>query len=82
MLVEVAQLRDQRYRVLRVAEPTGLSADGFDLDDIFAFSFQRTAAGGAVEGTFASTGTVPKLAEDLGARGISMEPSLFSRNGR
>ncbi|MGE0327939.1 MAG: FHA domain-containing protein [Polyangiaceae bacterium] len=82
LLVEVAQLRDQRYRVLRVAEPTGLSADGFDLDDIFAFSFQRTAAGGAVEGTFASTGTVPKLAEDLGARGISMEPSLFSRNGR
>ncbi|MCB9608589.1 MAG: Flp pilus assembly complex ATPase component TadA [Polyangiaceae bacterium] len=82
LLVEIAQLRDQRYRVLRIAEPAGLSADGFDLDDIFAFSFQRTAAGGAVEGTFASTGTVPKLAEDLGARGITMEPSLFSRNGR
>lgn len=82
LLVEVAQLRDQRYRVLRIAEPNGVAADGFDLDDIFAFSFQRTAAGGAVEGTFASTGTVPKLAEDLGARGVTMEPSLFSRNGR
>ncbi|MCA9626372.1 MAG: Flp pilus assembly complex ATPase component TadA, partial [Myxococcales bacterium] len=82
LLLEVAQLRDQRYRVLRIAEPNGLSADGFEVEDIFAFSFQRTAAGGAVEGTFASTGNVPRLAEDLGARGITMEPSLFTRNGR
>jgi pilus assembly protein CpaF len=82
LVIEVAQLRDHRFRVLRIAEPSGATVDGFELEDIFAFSFQRTAAGGAVEGTFAATGAVPRLAQELGSRGVPIEAGLFSRSSR
>jgi len=82
LVIEVAQLRDHRFRVLRIAEPSGATVDGFELEDIFAFSFQRTAAGGAVEGTFAATGAVPRLAPELGSRGVPIEAGLFSRSSR
>jgi pilus assembly protein CpaF len=77
--VEIAQLRDGRYRVLRVAELTGTSPDGFQLSDIFSFVADRTAAGGVIEGTFSPTGTPPRLVETLRARGIQIDTALFSR---
>lgn len=79
LVLEVAQLRDGRYRVLRVAELAASSPDGFQVADIFTFIADRTAAGGAIEGTFVSSGTPPRVAETLRARGIQLEPSLFSR---
>ena len=82
LAIEVAQLRDGRYRVLRVAELGGTSADGFQLGDIFSFVADRTAAGGAIEGTFVPSGNVPKIAETLRTRGIQVEAALFSRAGR
>jgi pilus assembly protein CpaF len=77
--VEIAQLRDGRYRVLRIAEITGTTPDGFQLSDIFSFVADRTAAGGVIEGTFSPTGTPPRLAEALRARGIQIDTALFSR---
>jgi pilus assembly protein CpaF len=79
LAIEIARLRDGRHRVLRVAE---LAADGgrVALRDIFTFTVERTAAGGALEGTFSPTGVVPGLLEDLAARGIPVDPSLFRRH--
>jgi len=77
--LEVAQLRDGRYRVVRVAEILGASAQGLELSDIFTFVADRTAAGGAIEGTFVPSGTVAHIAETLRARGIQLEAALFSR---
>lgn len=77
--LEVAQLRDGRYRVVRVAEILGTNAQGFELGDLFSFVADRTAAGGAIEGTFVPSGTVPHVAETLRARGIQVEAALFSR---
>jgi pilus assembly protein CpaF len=79
VVVEVGRLRDGRLRVLRVAEVAGATADEIKLSDVFTFTVERTAAGGAVEGTFAPSGTVPKLADDLSARGFPLESSLFTR---
>jgi pilus assembly protein CpaF len=82
LTIEVAQLRDGRYRALRVAELLGTSPDGFQLGDIFSFVADRTAAGGAIEGTFVPSGNIPRIAETLRSRGIQVEASLFSRAGR
>jgi pilus assembly protein CpaF len=81
LAIEVARLRDGRHRVLRVAE---LAVEGgrLALHDVFTFTVERTAAGGAIEGTFSPTGVVPAFVEDLGARGIPVDPSIFRRYSR
>jgi pilus assembly protein CpaF len=79
VVVEVARLRDERVRVLRVVELTGVAADEIELQDIFTFMPDRTAAGGAVEGTFNPSGNVPQVVEAMRARGENLDSSLFSR---
>lgn len=78
--IEVARLRDGRQRVLRIAE-LGSDSNGVVLKDVFTFVVERTAAGGALEGTFHPTGHVPKIAEDLAARGLAFDSTLFARHG-
>jgi pilus assembly protein CpaF len=79
VVVEVARLRDDRVRVLRIVELAGVAGDEIELQDIFTFLPDRTAAGGAVEGTFVPSGTVPQVVESMRARGENLDSSLFSR---
>jgi len=79
LAIEVVQLRDGRYRVLRIAEIVGVSGDTIQANDIFTFVVDRTVAGGALEGTFTPSGNVPRLAETLKARGTPLETALFTR---
>jgi pilus assembly protein CpaF len=65
--------------VLRIAEVVGTSGDSVVTNDIFTFVVDRTVAGGAIEGTFTPSGTVPRLAETLKARGTPLESALFAR---
>jgi pilus assembly protein CpaF len=76
--IEVARLRDGRQRVLRICELTAGTSE-VRTHDIFAFVVERTAAGGAIEGTFAASGVVPRVVEELTARGVTVETSLFTR---
>ena len=78
LAVEVARLRDRRHRVLRIAELHPHEA-GIIGRDVFTFGVERTAAGGAIEGTFAATGLIPRLAEDLALRGSPLDHALFKR---
>ncbi|MFO0566511.1 MAG: FHA domain-containing protein [Polyangiaceae bacterium] len=78
IVVEVGRLRDSRLRVMRVAEVLG-AGDEVRLGDIFSFNVERTAAGGAVEGTFNASGSVPKVAEEMGGRGYALDNALFTR---
>lgn len=77
--VEVSKLRDARWRVLRISEIAGVSGDEIQLADVFTFNAERTAAGGSVEGTFNASGAVPRIADELGARGYSLDGALFTR---
>lgn len=78
LVVTVRQLRDGRHRVLKIAEPS-YDAGQLAARDIFAFVIERTAAGGAIEGSFSASGIVPQIVEDLGTRGLPLDSSLFSR---
>ena len=62
----------------RVAE-LSVDGNGIACKDIFTFAVERTAAGGAVEGTFHASGHVPGIVEDLALRGISIDTSIFKR---
>jgi pilus assembly protein CpaF len=79
LAIEIVQLRDGRYRVLRIVELVGTSADAVQMSDIFTFVVDRTVAGGAIEGSFTPSGTVPRIAETLRARGTPLESALFAR---
>ena len=79
LCVEVARLRDGRYRVLKVAEMVGASAENVHTQDVFTFVSDRTAAGGSIEGSFVPSGAVPHVAEVLRSRGIVLESAMFSR---
>jgi pilus assembly protein CpaF len=79
LCIEIARLRDGRHRVLRVAELV-TEGSGVAIRDVFSFVVERTAAGGAVEGTFHATGLVPRIVEDLAQRGITVDTSVFKRH--
>jgi pilus assembly protein CpaF len=79
IVVEVARLRDDRHRVLRIAEVVPSNNEEIQTQDIFTFVMDRTAAGGAIEGTFAPSGVVPQVVEALRARGTAIESAIFSR---
>lgn len=79
VVVEVARLRDDRHRVLRIAEITGAAGEEIQTQDIFTFVMDRTAAGGAIEGVFSASGVVPQVVEAWRARGNAVESAVFSR---
>jgi pilus assembly protein CpaF len=79
IVVEVARLRDERHRVLRIAEVLGCAGEDIQTQDIFTFVMDRTAAGGAIEGVFSASGVVPQVAEAWRARGTTIESAIFSR---
>lgn len=79
VVLEIARLRDDRHRVLRVAELLGVSNGEIVCQDIFTFVMDRTAAGGAIEGTFIPSGTVPQVVDAMRARGAALESAIFSR---
>ena len=53
-----------------------------DLRDIFTFTVDRTAAGGAVEGSFHPTGEVPRLADDHARGSQPLDSVIFKRTTR
>ena len=75
--VEVSTLADRRVRITRIAELSGVDAKGIVVRDLF------TAVGeGAADGGFTATGIVPRIATELGQRGIRLDSSLFKRGNR
>jgi pilus assembly protein CpaF len=79
IVIEISRLRDGRQRVLRVSEIVGASEREIQTQDVFTFAIERTAAGGSIEGTFSASGVVPRVAEEMRARGMALERALFTR---
>ncbi len=83
LVIEVARLRDGRHRVMRVSEfSLGTGSRELGLRDIFTFTVDRTAAGGAVEGSFHPTGEVPRLADDHARGSPPLDSAIFKRTTR
>ncbi len=79
LVIEIARLRDGRHRVMRVAE-LAVENQAISVRDIMTFAVERTAAGGALEGSFYATGYIPRIIEDLTTRGILVDAAIFKRS--
>lgn len=79
LVLEVGRLRDGRSRVLRLGE-LAVERHQIVVRDVFVFTIERTAAGGALDGSFHATGHVPAVADDLVARGLPVDSSSFRRH--
>jgi pilus assembly protein CpaF len=82
LLLEVVRYRDGRQRLIRVAEMVSSSNGVVELGDVFNFVASAGTAGEVVEGTFRSTGVVPRFVDALLARGASFDTNVFSRQTR
>jgi pilus assembly protein CpaF len=78
LVAEIARLRDGRHRVTRVAE-LAVAEGEIGPRDIFTFVVERTAAGGAIEGSFLPTGVIPKVVDDLAMQGSAFDSAVFRR---
>lgn len=74
LAIEVSRAGDGRIRVTRIAELAGGDAKGVATRDLFVLS-----ADGTGEAAFSATGTVPRLANDLAARGVKLDGGVFKR---
>ena len=75
LAIEVGSLPDGRARINRISELSSEATKGIVARDIFVFN--TDPQGG--EGGFSATGVVPRLANDLAARGMKLDPGLFKR---
>lgn len=64
---------DGRLRILRVSELAGSEPKGIAIKDVFVWN------GGGGEAAFSATGTLPRIAAELAARGTKLDASLFKR---
>ena len=78
--LEIGSFPDGRLRVTRIAELGGTDAKGIVARDLFVFNADATGGGG--DGSFSATGVVPRIANELAARGMKLDGALFKRTGR
>jgi pilus assembly protein CpaF len=69
-------------RVTYITEITGIERDTIQTQDIFVFRQQGFDANGRVCGETVPTGHIPEFYEDLIARGINVDVSIFQREQR
>ena len=77
LALEMSSFPDGRLRVTRVAELGGVDAKGIVARDLFLWT-----ADAAGDGSFSATGVVPRIANELAARGTKLDPAIFKRGGR
>jgi pilus assembly protein CpaF len=76
--VELSAMPDGRLRVARISELGGSDAKGIVARDVFVFTSDPATG----EGSYGATGVVPRIANDLAARGIKLDAGMFKRSGR
>ncbi len=77
IIVQQTRFSDGSRKIVNIAEVTGVEQNIVQLQDIFRFVQEGFDENGKVKGHFEATGTVPQFYEDLRARGIPVDMSIF-----
>ena len=64
-------------RVVFVGSPDGMEGDMVQLQDIFVFKQDGYDDEGKIKGKFLATGNIPDFCQELAARGIPVDLSIF-----
>jgi pilus assembly protein CpaF len=77
MIVQQSRFPDGSRKVTHITEVTGMEGEIVQLQDIFLFKQEGYDEKGKVKGRFVATGNIPDLYQDLSARGIPVDLSIF-----
>ena len=77
IVVQQTRFSDGSRKVVNIAEVTGTEGDIVQMQDIFVFKQEGFDEEGKVKGQFMATGRVPEFYEDMRARGIPVNMSIF-----
>jgi len=77
LVVQQTRFSDGSRRVTAITEITGMEAGIIQLQDIFVYQQEGYDEKGKVKGRFEATGRVPEFYEDMRARGLDVDMTLF-----
>jgi pilus assembly protein CpaF len=64
-------------KITYISEITGMEGETISMQDIFVFKQEGFGADGKVKGRFVATGAIPDFYQDLKARGLDVDLSVF-----
>ncbi len=64
-------------KITYISEITGMEGETISMQDIFVFRQEGFGADGKVKGKFVATGAIPDFYQDLKARGLDVDLSVF-----
>ena len=79
IIVHESRLSDGSRKVVCISEVVGQEGDRITMQDIFEFKQTGIGPGGKVLGHFEPTGAVPTFLEELRARGIDLDTTMFQK---
>lgn len=77
IVVQQSRFNDGSRRVTCITEITGMESGIIQLQDIFVYKQEGYDENGKVKGSFHATGRVPEFYEDMRARGLDVDMTLF-----
>jgi pilus assembly protein CpaF len=79
LVVQQTRFSDGSRRVINITEVTGMEGDMVQLQDIFRFQQEGFDENGKVQGHYLATGNIPEFYEDMRARGVPVDMSIFNK---
>ena len=80
VVVQLTRLQDGSRKVTCITEVTGRSEETILTHDIFRFVQDSVDEQGKVQGHFETTGAIPTFYQDLKAKGLALDLTLFQNN--
>jgi pilus assembly protein CpaF len=77
IVIQQTRFGDGTRKITNISEITGMESGTIQMNEIFKFQQNGFDDEGNVKGQFVATGLVPKFYEDLQARGIAVDMSIF-----
>ena len=79
LIVQQQRLSDGTRKITHISEVTGMENGVIQLQDLFLFKQHGYDDNRKIRGEYAPTGRIPEFYEDLAARGIDVDRSIFFR---
>jgi len=77
MVVQISRFSDGSRKIINISEITGVESGTVQMQDIFRYQQEGFDADTKVKGRFVTTGRVPEFYEELRARGLAVDMSIF-----
>jgi len=78
VIIQLERMSDGRRRMTSIHEIVGMEGDIVTMQEVFQYRRDHTDADGTIHGHYWATGIRPGFLPELKARGIELDPELFS----